>query len=174
MAFTYSKIGEVIVGSGGTSSINFSSIPSIYTDLKLVFSLGNTGGSGTNEVVQIRFNGVSSGIYNYKIVRGSGTGSGSFDIGIWGNTFIMANYAPGAANCFTNGEAYIPNYTSSTNKSVSVDAVYDIDNATSYSSLVTGMWPVATAITSITLNYAANNIIQNSIATLYGIRATEY
>ena len=38
MALTFSAIATVTVGSGGTANIEFTSIPSTYTDLKLMLS----------------------------------------------------------------------------------------------------------------------------------------
>jgi hypothetical protein len=35
MPNTYKKIASVVVGSGGSSSINFTNIPQTFTDLKI-------------------------------------------------------------------------------------------------------------------------------------------
>lgn len=47
MANTYKKIATVTVGSGGTTSIQFTNIPNTYTDLVVMASLRHleTGGS---------------------------------------------------------------------------------------------------------------------------------
>jgi len=46
MANTYTLIDKGEVGSGGSSAITFTSIPSTYTDLKLVFTGRITANSG--------------------------------------------------------------------------------------------------------------------------------
>ena len=56
MAVTYKLIETVTVGSGGAASIEFSSIPQTYTDLKVVYSLRSTNSS---VILDIQFNGLS-------------------------------------------------------------------------------------------------------------------
>ena len=53
MANTYTLISSVTVGSGGASSIDFTSIPATYTDLCLVWS-GRSAGSDVD--TKITFN----------------------------------------------------------------------------------------------------------------------
>jgi hypothetical protein len=49
MAYTYSKIASVTIGSGGSSSINFIAIPQNYTDLILKLSArDDTAGTYVN------------------------------------------------------------------------------------------------------------------------------
>ena len=48
-------IQTVTVGAGGASSIEFTSIPQTYTDLKVVFSVRDA--TNNNGVVKITFNG---------------------------------------------------------------------------------------------------------------------
>ena len=61
MAVTYTTIATSVLGSY-TNNITFSSIPQTHTDLRLVFSVWDTGGGGGNLIV--RMNGVSSPQYS--------------------------------------------------------------------------------------------------------------
>ena len=63
MANTYTLISSVTVGSGGASSIEFTSIPSTYTDLLLNFSgRSNTNQASGGFACKIEFNGSSSNL----------------------------------------------------------------------------------------------------------------
>ena len=114
MANTHKAIATTTVGSGGASSIDFTSIPGTYTDLKVVMSARTSAAVGAdNCVVNISFNDSTSSFTNkYIEFYGSGivwTTTGTRLVAITGGTL-------GTANTFMNGEIYIPNYTSSSNK----------------------------------------------------------
>ena len=49
MANTFKKIQTVTVGSGGAASIDFTSIPQTYTDLKIVLSARTNRANATDE-----------------------------------------------------------------------------------------------------------------------------
>ena len=65
----FSSIATVTVGSGGASSITFSSIPSTYTHLQLRIMGFTTGAVNYG----IQFNGDSGGNYSYHYLDGSAT-----------------------------------------------------------------------------------------------------
>ena len=172
MANTYIAIATVTVGSGGAANITFSSIPQTYNDLKLIFSLREAASNG---VVKVTFNGSTTG-YSAKQLVGAGgsgvssnnnyTGGGTF----WGaeGTSVISGFTD---STFSNCEIYIPNYTSSNNKSISADSVIENNASVSYVSLSAGLWSNSAAITSITIvQYTGNNFVQYSTATLYGIK----
>jgi hypothetical protein len=74
------------------------------------------------------------------------------------------------ANSFGNGEIYIPNYTSSVAKSVSLNGSTEQNNTTSYNSVVAGLWNNTAAITSITFaTQTAGNFVIGSMFSLYKI-----
>jgi hypothetical protein len=85
------------------------------------------------------------------------------------------NGASSTSNTFGNTEFYIPNYTGSQNKSLSVDGVTENNTSSTYMlSLSSSIWADTSAITSITL-YAvnvgsANKFVEHTTATLYGIK----
>jgi hypothetical protein len=164
MADTFVKIASVTVGSGGASSMDFTSIPSTYTDLVLKTS-SRTSGSG-NVFLTIAFNGSSSN-FSYRQVFGNGSSaasnSGSIGYG------VLIDGSSDTASTFSNGEVYIPNYSGSTNKSLSTDAIQENNGTLAYMALVATLWSSTSAINQITLTPSSGTLQQYSTATLYGI-----
>jgi hypothetical protein len=167
MANTFVKIASVTVGSGGAASIDFTSIPSTYTDLVIKCSLRENSGSFPN--ARIQFNGNTSN-YSHRILFGSGSSAGSYSGTNDGIDFISNDSALQTSNTFSNCEIYIPNYAGSNYKSVSADAVSENNATAAYALLTAGLWSNTAAITSIKLySGSGNNQVQYSTATLYGI-----
>jgi len=169
MATTYTKIADYEVSAGGAASIDFTSIPSTYTDLVVKASLRGNGGA-TIRSVQMRFNNSSSAIYNQRIIDGNGSSASSASfandtIFYWGG---WANDTNSTANTFSNYEFYIPNYAGSANKSVSIDAVAENNATTAYARLSCGLWASTAAITQVNL-IGETAFTQYSTATLYGV-----
>jgi hypothetical protein len=165
MATTFTKIASVTVGSGGASSIDFTSIPSTYTDLCLKISGRSTG---TDDQIWIAFNSSTTGFSN-RVLYGSGSSAAS--------TFVdrfVAYQTPGTgttANSFGNSEIYIPNYAGSSNKSNSGDTVWEQNAALPcFCALNASLWSNSAAITSISLTASSTSFAQYSTATLYGIK----
>jgi hypothetical protein len=164
MPVTYTLISSATVGSGGASTIDFTSIPQTYTDLVLKLS-GRTNGSGS--VVNLSFNSSTTGFTNRYL---QGGGSGSITQGANLTRFSLSiNESSETASLFGNGEIYIPNYTGSTNKSYFTDTASDNNATSAYSFLIAGLWSNSAAITSISLSPNSGSFIQYSTAYLYGI-----
>ena len=168
MATTYVQIGSTVtVGSGGASSIDFSSIPATYTDLLVKVSARSARTGYPADDIQIQFNGSTSSLTSKtlrvlndnSVVSTSETNIGGF-----------ISDADQTANTFGSTEFYIPNYAGSTNKSVSIDSVTE-NNATASANkvLTAGLWSNTAAITSIKLILSVSTFVQYSTATLYGI-----
>jgi hypothetical protein len=161
-------IQHIELGSA-QSTITFSSIPQTYTDLVLITSLRTTrSGGGTEDSVKLEFNGVTTA-YSGRWLRGDGANTNS-------NTFSTAlflqnqNSNDTTSNTFSNASVYIPNYTLSTNKSLTVENVNENNGATAWASIVAGLWSNTAAITSLTLTpNVGPNFAQYSSATLYGV-----
>lgn len=169
MANTYVQIATTTVGGAGASSIDFSSIPSTYTDLVLKVSLR---GTDANNYVnnKITFNGSTSG-YTSKLLYGLGSSTGSLNNAVT-NAVDFSSYGTGSsatANTFGSAEIYIPNYAGSTNKSLSVDAVSENNATTAIAALTAGLWSNTSAINQVTITPAVGTFVQHSTATLYGI-----
>lgn len=166
MATTMTLISKQTVGSAGATSITFTSIPQTYTDLKLVYSLRSA--TGTDVSMGLTVNGATTGLSN-KILQGNGAtaASATSSVPFYAGT---VDGSGNTANTFSNGELYIPNYTSSNNKSISADNVDENNSTTAYAELAAGLWSNTSPITSLGLYiYAGYSFVQYSTVYLYGI-----
>jgi hypothetical protein len=167
MPATYKKIASV-TATTSQASLEFTSIPGTYTDLMIKLSLRTTGGT---QNCSIAFNGSTS---NFSQRQLGGDGSSAYSASRTDNlNVVLANGTGYTADVWASNELYIPNYTSSTNKSFSTESATE-NNATGSDLVMRAhLWSptTAAAITSITF-YAGNgsgNFATNSTATLYGI-----
>ena len=165
----YNLIGTTTVGSGGSSTIVFSSIPQTYTDLKIVHTLRTTRAALVGNL-RMYFNGENTNGSSRTLYGNNSTGSFS-------NSYIHFGYAVDAnntASVFASGEIYIPNYTGSTYKSTSYNSVSESNSTTSsyvVQSLGAGLWSSTSAITSVTfVTEDGGNFVEYSSASLYGIK----
>jgi hypothetical protein len=160
-------IQTIEVGSGGSATITFSGIPQTYDDLLLLTSVRTSAG---DDNLYVRFNGSTSG-YTHRNLLGNGSGAFSQ---------TQSNQQPGVqvhgmigstANTFGNGQVYVPNYRSSTSKSVSSEGVGEQNSTTGYQFLVAGLWTGTAAVNTVTL-YAqgGGNFVEYSSVSLYGIK----
>ena len=169
---TLTKLQTITVGSGGVSSVTFSSIPQTYTDLVVKYSARVTASSVAPDGLGIQFNGDTGS--NYKYLQLGGNGASTFSNS--GTTaFQFGGQLTGASatsNTFGNGEIYIPNYTSANYKSASADSVTENNGTTANQNLVANLWQSTSAITSIKLyDLGGTNFVQYSTFTLYGVKA---
>jgi hypothetical protein len=161
---TMTLISTVTVGSGGSTSINFTSIPQTFTDLLVVHSIRKDNTSGS--FIGLTLN-ASSANFTYRFLRGDGSATASFSgtVGLAG----VNSLSDSTANTFASGSCYLPNYAGATNKSFSVDSVGENNSASALQTIWTGLWSNTAAITSLSLVTTAGNMVQNSTASLYGI-----
>jgi hypothetical protein len=158
-------VSTVTVGSGGVSGITFSSIPSSFTDLYVVTSTRDTFNNGQTWVnVGLTFNGVGTG-YTSRTLYGDGSSAASLSE----SSITFRHEGAGqTANTFSSTQFYIPNYAGSTNKSLSIDAVTENNNTTSWQGITAALFSNTAAITSMT--FTPNTLFaQFSTAYLYGI-----
>lgn len=168
MANTFVALATVTVGSGGAANIEFTSIPQTYTDLAIRLSARASFSALTGNMA-IEFNG-SSASFSRRTLRGNGSAASS--------TSGSDNYVGDAvgnsatASTFSNNEIYIPNYTTSNNKSFSTDSVTENNGTEAWQYLIAGLWSNSAAITSIKLLPFSQSwtFLQYSTATLYGIK----
>jgi hypothetical protein len=166
MATTYEIIAKTIVGSGGVANIDFTSIPSTYTDLMLSFSFRSSS-SGEFDNIDIKFNNSSSDFSSKRLIgSGSSVSSSSLSSGV---AFLAIDAFNATASTFSNSQIYIPNYASSNYKSFSGETVAEDNATTAYQYLSAGLWSNTAAINQITLT-ASNTLVQYSSAYLYGIK----
>ncbi len=167
MAYTYSKIASVTVGSGGASSIDFLAIPQNYTDLVINYSIRG-GNASVVDGIFLRFNSdLTTGNYSNRRIYGSGASA----VSDTSTAPMFYNGSSSTSNTFTNASIYIPNYVGSTYKSWSGDAAHENNATTAYVTFVAGLWNNSSAINSIKMIPENNTFSQYSTATLYGIKA---
>jgi hypothetical protein len=170
MATTYTLINSTTVGSGGVADIEFTSIPATYTDLVVLFSLRTTRSFAYDDPV-VRFNSNSSN-YSYTVLQGTGSAVTSYRAS--STSFIYLGECNGdtsTASTFSNQIMYIPNYTSSNNKTVSITSAMENNATAAYSDIIAGLWANSAAITSFKIFPASSgaNFKQHSTVYLYGI-----
>jgi hypothetical protein len=148
--------------SSAANSIDFTSITSAYTDLRLVV----VGTVSTGDTARIRFNGDTATNYSRTSLLGDGTTAAS---GFSTNgTFIGITT--------TNLSTTIPvmltidlfNYAGSTNKTILTTSSLDFNGSGRVERIV-GLWRSTAAITSIKCYLGTNNWTIGTTATLYGI-----
>lgn len=166
MANTYTLIASNTVGSGGVSSVSFSSIASTYTDLLIKISSRATAVTVT---AKISFNGVTTNLTSRQIY-GDGSAASSLSSASVIESYGTTNASSYTANAFASADIYIPNYTSSNYKSVSVDSVTESNQTDTLMAMAAGLWSATNAITSITLTPNSGNFAQYSTFYLYGIK----
>jgi hypothetical protein len=176
MANTYVKIASSTVGAGGAASIDFTSIPSTYTDLLLKLSLRSSNADGFTGSATMRLNANSGANYSFRTLfaatatPASGNGSAGTSVTVGGTVGSSLT-----ANTFNNAEIYLPNYAGSSNKSFSVETVSENNASTDFTyqlMMIAGLWSQTTAINQITIysgTVGSTNFLQYSTASLYGI-----
>ena len=170
MANTYVLISTVTVGSGGSATITFASIPATYTDLILKLSVRNTSTSGGNNLAKL--NSLTSGYTdNYAQGDGASMASGS---NLSTTTMVAGenNLSNTTAFIFTSVDMYIPNYAGSNNKISNMESTTENNAQTAYTTMQVSLSSNSAAITDIELTPSANSFAEFSSASLYGISNT--
>lgn len=161
-------IQTVEVGSGGASSIEFTSIAASWTDLMILLSTRQDGFSH-NQII-MRFNSDSGSNYSFVELTGSGSSDSSDSDSTTSARIKAASPGPSqTANTFGSSNVLISNYTSSSAKSISSDSVEENNAIAAYQSITANAWTGTAAITTITLTGDGANFVEHSTASLYGI-----
>jgi hypothetical protein len=169
MPDTYTLIASNTVGSGGASSIDFTSIPSTYTDLVLkVSARGNL--AQVYDTIYYQLNGLTTVIYSRRTLTGTGSSTGSSSSTDDKMFLGEANGNTSTSNTFGNLEIYFPNYAGSTNKSSSTDIVQETNATAAYMYINAGLTATTAAISSIKLLISSGTFLQYSTAYLYGVK----
>lgn len=172
---SYESIATVTVGSGGQSTISFTSIPSTFTHLQIRTFARTTRNSSTGDFYAIRFNSDSGA--NYIVghqLYGDGTTTGSFFNGASGNQIYIERIPAlnSTANVFGAINIDILDYKN-TNKYKTTRALggWDNNGTTSQIAFASGAWMSTTAISSISITSGTiSNFVEYSSFALYGIK----
>jgi hypothetical protein len=162
---THVKIASVLVGSGGSASMAFSSIPATFSDLIIYASARNTY-AGVADDILISFNGDANRSSRYLYGTGAAVSSVSVGAGIG-----LINSANSTASCFAVVKIQITQYAGSNYKSITAESLTTNDSdGTQYQTLASGIWSNTAAITSISLTPNSGTFVEFSSADLYGIK----
>lgn len=170
-------IATTTIGSGGSSSVIFSSIPGNYEHLQIRFIVQSNRATYPDNM-NIYLNGDTGTNYSWHQLKGDGSNAAA-SAGSTQNTIQTINNIPGSAwsNNFGVGILDILDY-SNTNKYKTARLLTGFDgNGVAgggfYSNveLVSGLWQSTSAVTSITLQPTNGTLFnQYSSFALYGIK----
>ena len=160
MPSTYTPIATTTLGSAA-ATIDFSSVPATYTDLRLV--LVDRGASGST--ILVRFNSDSGS--NYSRTRLQGDGASASSSQSTNQTSVICGNQPSATGVWGMHTVDVFSYAGSTNKTCLVTASEDANGSGTVQRQV-ALWRSTAAINTLTIS-ASNNFDAGTTATLYGI-----
>ena len=162
---SYESIATSTVGSGGSSSITFSSIPSTYKHLQVRFIANNASAQD----IFVRFNGDSGSNYWRHFLYGQGTSATAGSDASGGNK-ISLGYTSTTSGIFGNGVFDLLDYVS-TNKYKTARSLCGYDaNGSGYVLLFSGLWSSTSAVNALEIFPTSGNFNQYSSFALYGIK----
>jgi hypothetical protein len=169
VANSYESIATVTVGSGGSASITFSSIPQTYTHLQMRI---NWYGANADQSILTTLNNVSTGnLYALHSLEGNGS-SASASASASRNNF-EAFYDGNNAGSSTNNKVGIfdlLDYTD-TNKNKTMRLLWGADyNGSGKVVLASSLFASTNAITRIDLQPFSTSFAQHTKISLYGIK----
>lgn len=169
-ATSFESIATVSVGSGGASSIDFTSIPNTYKHLQIRFIARNNQ-AVTSDFMNMKFNGTGSGLYRTHQLSGDGSSAAAADFGAINQIYI--NRIPGTSatsNVFGGIILDILDYAD-TNKFKTSRSLGGFDaNGSGLLYFMSGLWRSTDAITDIAITPGTGNFLQYSHFALYGIK----
>lgn len=165
MPATYEPIATTTLGSSNTT-INFSSIPATYTDLRIVVVAQVLTSA---QYVYVQFNADTATNYSVTTLGGNGSAGGSSRVTSGSNieggyrSFmpVSSNWGLWTMDVFS--------YAGSTNKTVLINSNGDTNGGGGVDAIV-GLWRSTSAINAIKL-FNTNQFATGTTATLYGIKA---
>jgi hypothetical protein len=174
----FESIATVTVGSGGSSFVEFTSIPSTYKHLQIRATSRYTGTQNSGAPVYMQFNSDTGSNYSFHRFLGYANLS---EVGVAADaranqTYIQLGYTTGGSttsNMFSVQVTDILQYSNtSINKTVKTLNGYDTNTDTGYRSagVYSGHWRSTSAITSIKILPDTDSWAQYSSFALYGIK----
>lgn len=172
----YESIATVTVGSGGSSSISFTSIPSTYKHLQ-VRILARSNRSSATDPIKINFNNdtTAGNYYRNHFLKGDGANATANVFST--NTYCSIEVMPAAtatANIFVGAVLDILDYTSTNkNKTLRTLCGFDTNSTTGQILFQSGLWYPSTiaAINRIDFVPLAGTLFtEYSHFALYGVK----
>ena len=165
-ANSYESIATVSVGSGGSSSISFTSIPSTYQHLQVRFLSKDGTGATTANVFYALNSDTTNTNYRAHYLYGDGGTAGA------GNeqTRVVSFSAGNTSSQFGVGVLDVLDYAN-TNKNTTTRALSGADaNGSGLIVFSSSLWVNTSAVTTITMYPNSGNFAQYSSFALYGIK----
>jgi hypothetical protein len=168
---SYQSIATATVGSGGQSTVTFSSIPSTYTHLQ-IRSIGRTNRDSVFDNLQLKINTDAGSSFYRHFFYGNGAAiSGGNQTGVvvgaWGAGMSGAD---ASANVFAAAIVDILDYAN-TNKNKTIKGFDGLDtNGNGLVALSSSLWSSTSAINSLEISGIGGTIQQYSSFALYGIK----
>ena len=163
---SYESIATQIVGSGGATSISFTSIPSTYKHLQIRANV-----IMPSTWIQLNFNSDTSSSYITHELRGNGSSAASYNLGIYETNGIWVGLSNSAS--YPVGMIVDVLDYASTSKNKTVRSLYGTDNnGSGQLSLISGAYFKTDAVTSITISADNSSypFSENAHFALYGIK----
>ena len=170
----YESIATVTVGSGGSASISFTSIPSTYQHLQIRgIARASIADSADHNIVAAFNSDTTHTNYRTHVLDGNGATASSGTAQI-ANFYAGAGLTPGnssTASTFSGSVVDILDYTN-TNKNTTVRTLNGFDtNGAGYARFGSSVWLNTAAITSIDISLrTGTSFVQHSSFALYGIK----
>jgi hypothetical protein len=158
------RIAQVVVGTA-TPTITFSSIPSTYTNLQLVFT-GKTDGAVAN--LQMQFNGDTGSNYDWNQLQFF-TGSQNVGTGSAVAFVAFGALSPSAGRSSSETCSIASYAATALVKNISCNGSY-FNSGTFLGTINAGDWNSTAAITSIVLSLNTANFGVGTTASLYGLQ----
>ena len=162
MASTYEKIATVTASA--SSTVDFTSIPSTYTDLVLIANAHNAFGGTGSTFYRMRFNSDSGSNYSGTSIRGNGSAASSAQAS--NATEMTWGYSANDSAARSISIANIMNYANTTTYKTMLSRGNAIDSNVG---AVVNLWRSTSAITSLSIFIATTTL--TGTFTLYGIKA---
>jgi hypothetical protein len=162
MPATYEPIATTTLGSAA-ASIDFTSIPATYTDLRLALNATSTTGTSC----YLRFNSDSN--TNYSRTELYGQGTAAFSSGGSSQAQISVVYESLGTTIPSFVTVDIFSYAGSTYKTCLTSASQDVNGSGSVGRNA-GLWRSTAAITSVNFFFYSGSFATGTTATLYGIK----
>ena len=169
---SYESIATVNVGSGGSSSVTFSSIPSTYKHLQIRAISRTDRASSAGDGGLMQFNSDTGANYAYHYLQGDGSsvaaGAASSNTSI---LFSRSSSASQTSGIFGVTVIDILDYANTNKYKTTRNLGGNDANGSGIVSLLSGLWMSTSAITSITLDQQNGpNWVQYSSFAIYGIK----
>lgn len=168
---SYDSIATVTVGSGGSSSISFSSIPSTYQHLQIRY-ISRSNRADITDWIKLNLNSDTGNNYASHFLRGNGSfasASASTSTNYIGAGSSVAQ--TGGADMFGVTVVDILDYAN-TNKNTTVRSLNGEDrNGAGFVYFESGLWMNTSAVSTISLTCGSgSNWSQYSSFALYGVK----